>query len=153
MLTTTSAQKAEKEDNRALEYEESIEGIGTAPLTSFAIPLTVHKSAEPFLSVLPIPSPGDTKTQICAKLVALADVIVSGSCIALAAGYAPATDPDNDAVKAAISQMSPSELELWKYFVDRSTSLPEIDWTRDQESAPTSLKPLRVARRRAEALN
>jgi hypothetical protein len=77
--------------------------------------------------VLPIPSPGDTKAQICSKLVALADVIVSGGSIALATGYAATTDPDNDAVKAAISQMPPSELEPWKYFVDGSILLPEID--------------------------
>jgi hypothetical protein len=116
LLTATSAEKAEKDDNGAPEYEESIEakegmGIGTALLTSFAIP-TEHKSARPSLSVLPIPSPGDTTAQIHSKLVALAEVIVSGGSIALATGYAATTNPDNDAVKAAIRQMPPSELEL-----------------------------------------
>jgi hypothetical protein len=155
MSTATSAQKAEKGDNGAPEYEESMaakEGIETAPSTSFAIP-PEHKSAEPSLSILPIPSPGDTKAQIHSKLVALAKVIVSGGSIALATGYAATTDPDNDAVKAAISQMPPLELELWKHFVDGSSPLLEIDWTKDQEPAPTSLKSLEIARRRAEALN
>jgi hypothetical protein len=150
-----AAQKAKKDDKGATENEEftaATAGIGIALQTRFVIQ-PEHESAEPPLSVLSIPAIGDTKAQIHSKLASLAEVIVSGKSIALATGYAATTDSGDDAVTGAINQMLPWERELWEHFRSGSYPLPEIDWTKDQEPAPTSPKPLKIASRRAEALN
>jgi hypothetical protein len=49
--------------------------------------------------------------------------------------------------------MTPAEHKFWVYFQNSSIHLPEINWGNICEPAPTSPKSLKVARRRAEALN
>ena len=46
------------------------------------------------------------------------------------------------------------EREFWDaYSAGTCMPLPPINWAKDTESPPTSAKPLKAARRRAEALN
>jgi hypothetical protein len=56
-------------------------------------------------------------------------------------------------VEAAQAQMPLMEHEYWEAFLRGSIRLPDIDWSVDREDEPTSKKPLKTARRRAEALN
>ena len=49
--------------------------------------------------------------------------------------------------------MSPEERQVWDLYIEGKYPLPEIDWDSNRDTVPTSSKPLRIARRRAEALN
>jgi hypothetical protein len=55
--------------------------------------------------------------------------------------------------KAALAQMRPMERESWEAYLREAIQLPYIDWNVNQDLAPLSKKPLRTARRRAQALN
>jgi hypothetical protein len=45
------------------------------------------------------------------------------------------------------------EYEVWTTFKQRLWRLPEVDWNKNRLPPPTSSKSLKIARRRAEALN
>jgi hypothetical protein len=52
----------------------------------------------------------------------------------------------------AVAEMGPKELRAWTYYRQGKYTLPKFDWNASREPPPTSTKPLRIARRRAEAL-
>ncbi|OBT39655.1 hypothetical protein VE00_10681 [Pseudogymnoascus sp. WSF 3629] len=104
-------------------------------------------------SVLTIPHSTDTIHQLNSKLTAIVEVIVAGKSIALATAFSAAPVQERTAAKAAAAQMTPVEKDAWTAFTDGTCHLPEIDWDKNLAPAPTSLKSLKIARRRAEALN
>ena len=65
----------------------------------------------------------------------------------------PAPTQERDAEKRAGSQIRPQEQESWTTFQDGLWHLPEFAWDNNSLPPPTSAKPLKTARRRAEALN
>jgi hypothetical protein len=104
-------------------------------------------------SVLPIPHLSDNPNELLSKLAAIADVIRAGKSIAEATAYSAAPTQDKNAEKIAVSQMRRQEQEAWTTFKDELWYLPEFDWDSNSLPPPTSARPLKTARRRAEALN
>jgi hypothetical protein len=102
---------------------------------------------------LPIPEIGDSIDVLQRKLTALAGVVRRGQSIAVATSYAASTIQERDPVKIAVSEMPPLEFEAWDLYAEGKYSMPKIDWDNSRDPVPTSAKPLRTARRRAEALN
>jgi hypothetical protein len=49
--------------------------------------------------------------------------------------------------------MRPREHDSWKAYLKGSIQLPDMDWEGDQDLGPIAKKPLKMAGRRAEALN
>lgn len=86
-------------------------------------------------------------------MTALAEAVCRGQSAALVTNYAASTTQERDATNKAVAEMPPQELEAWTLYSQGKYPLPKIDWDANREPAPTSTKPLRIARRRAEALN
>ena len=107
-----------------------------------------HKS-----SVLAIPHLTDNIPQLSSKLAAIVEVILAGESIAVVTAFSAAPIQERTASKAAAAQMTPMEKDAWKAFTDGTCHLPEIDWDNSVAATPTSLKSLKIAHRRAEALN
>jgi hypothetical protein len=103
--------------------------------------------------VLPIPHLSDNPNELLSKLAAIADVIRAGKSIAKATAYSAAPTQDKNTEKIAVSQMRLQEQEAWTTFKGRLWYLPELDWDSNSLPPPTSARPLKTARRRAEALN
>jgi len=53
----------------------------------------------------------------------------------------------------AVKEMTPPEYEAWIVYTTGEYPLPQIDWTSEHAPVPTLKKSLRLAHRRAEALN
>jgi hypothetical protein len=104
-------------------------------------------------SVLSVPQVGDSENEVLSKLMAILDAVHSGRSIAEATAYSVAPIRCSDAEKIARSQMPPQEYKAWTTFNDGLWRLPELDWENNRLPPPTSTKPLKIARRRAEALN
>lgn len=106
-------------------------------------------------TILPIPRSEDTLPTLRSKLTAIAQVISSGHSIAVATGYAASTHQSPNALRKAVNEMHPLERFAWNAFEEGTIILPAMNWTTNLDPTPTPLspKPLRVARRRAEALN
>ena len=104
-------------------------------------------------SVLSVPQLGDSENEVLSKLMVILDVVHSGRSIAEATAYSVTPIQCSDAEKIARSQMPPREYEAWTTFNDGLWRLPELDWENNRLPPPTSTKPLKIARRRAEALN
>ena len=82
------------------------------------------------------------------------DTVSSDRSIADATNFqATAVPLGKNVVEAARAQMPLMEHEYWEAFLQRSVRLPDVDWSVDREDKPTSKKPFKRARRRAEALN
>ena len=103
--------------------------------------------------ILEIPRNQDTLIILYSKLTVIADVITAGKSIAVATGFSAAANQDHCAVEKALRQMGPWEHEMWTWFQTGSCTLPVMDWKSNIDLNPLSLKPLKIARRRAEALN
>ena len=116
-------------------------------------PETLASSIESDPNVLEIPRKEDSLTDFCSKLVAIADMVTEGHSVAVVTGYAAATNQEQRAVQAAVSQMPPREAAAWASFQQGSLILPDMNWKANIDSTPLSPKPLKLARRRAEALN
>lgn len=110
-------------------------------------------SAEAALVPIEVPTDNDSITTLSTKLAALAQVVTTGGSIAASTNYAACPTPQRDAVKTAISEMVPTELNFYKYYMQGKYSLPEMNWDENRGPVPTSPRPLRTSRRRAEALN
>lgn len=102
---------------------------------------------------LPIPEIGDSIALLNDKMVALGKVVDTRKSIAVVTEFAAVPVQRRDATKNAAKQMTPNELEWWQAYVENRFQLPKIDWSCDVGVAPIASKPLRLARRRAEALN
>jgi hypothetical protein len=113
------------------------------------------KVAEEILSTedcpdgLPIAKIGDSAALLYSKLTALAEAVVGGQSIALATKFAAVEMQERSATKNAVNQMSPVEHDWWQAYIQNRFQLPTINWSRDHDTVPTSVKPLRMARRRA----
>lgn len=130
--------------------EEEIKKV-TPPKTSTsfsAIPDTTQHQ-----SVLPIPQIGDSMNELLSKLTAIADIVRAGKSIAEATAFSATPIQNREAEEIALCQMRPQERDLWTTFNDGLWSLPEFDWENNKLPPPSSAKPLKTARRRAEALN
>jgi hypothetical protein len=103
--------------------------------------------------ILPIPQNGDSVAVFQQKLSALADAVSRGQSIAVVTNFAVSKTQERDCTEKAVADMSPQELEAWNYYAKGKYPLPKIDWDINRGTMPTSTKPLRVAHRRAEALN
>lgn len=102
---------------------------------------------------LPIPETGDSVALLCSELIPLERVIRDKKSIAVATKFAAVPLQQRDATKNAVKQMSSAESQCWQAYAEKRFQLPKIDWSCDVGIVPTSTRPLRVARRRAEALN
>lgn len=102
---------------------------------------------------LSIPQPGDSVAVMQQKLAELADAVRRGQSIATVTEYAASTVQERDPVRLAVSEMPPLELDSWAAYAEGKYRLPKLDWDESRLPAPTSRRPLRTARRRAEALN
>jgi hypothetical protein len=102
---------------------------------------------------LPIPQSGDSIAVLRQKMTALAEAVCRGQSVAFVTNYAASTTQQRDATSKAVAEMHIQELQAWTFYNQGKYPLPKIDWNANREPAPTSTKPLRIARRRAEALN
>jgi hypothetical protein len=102
---------------------------------------------------LPLPEPGDSLPVLHIKLQALATVVLGNESVAAATGYRAATKRERDPEAAARQEMPQVDLRLWDGWKEGRVALPSIDWSITPPSAPTSARPLRIANRRAVALN
>jgi hypothetical protein len=99
-------------------------------------------------SVLEIPYPTDTLSQLSSKLSSIVEVIVAGKSIAVATAFSAAPVQERTASKAAAAQMTPIEMDSWTAFTDGTCHLPEIDWDSCLSPAPTSFACAHVFRLR-----
>jgi hypothetical protein len=102
---------------------------------------------------LQIPAIGDSVALLQSKLIALGKAVQAGQSIAVATRFAAVPLQQRNATENAVKQMPPDELEWWQAYNDNRCQLPEINWVCDHDMIPISPRPLRTARRRAEALN
>ncbi|KAI4219880.1 MAG: hypothetical protein L6R40_008703 [Gallowayella cf. fulva] len=103
---------------------------------------------------VPLPHPTDTTPALEAKLTAILAAVTSGQSMAAATNYLATPNPNRDPVAKAVREMNAYEREFWDaYTTHKLAALPTIDWTTDISAEPTSTAPLKVAKRRAEALN
>ena len=102
---------------------------------------------------LPLPALGDSIDLLAPKLSALNRLIKDGQSIAIATGFAATPNHEKDGVKKAVSEMTPDELMCWQSYVENRCQLPVMDWATNVGVPPSSTKSLRLARKRAEALN
>ena len=102
---------------------------------------------------LQIPQSEDSIADIARKLTALADAVRHGQSISAATKYVASLTQKREPLDSAITEMTGPEYRAWSHFSAGKYPLPEIDWDSCRDSAPTSTKPLRIAHRRAEALN
>jgi hypothetical protein len=102
---------------------------------------------------LPIPYRGDSIAVLQRKMMALADAVRRGQSVAFVTNYAASTSQERDATRKAVAEMPIQELEAWTLYCQGKYPLPKVDWNASREPAPTSTRSLRIARRRAEALN
>jgi hypothetical protein len=102
---------------------------------------------------LPIPKMGDSAVLLNSKLTALVEAVLSGQSITLATKFAAVEFQERSATEKAINEMHPREHDWWQAYIGNRCQLPTINWSLDHDTIPTSPKSLRVARRRAEALN
>ena len=102
---------------------------------------------------LQIPQNGDSIADVARKLTALADVVRHGQSIAAATKYVASMTQKREPLDSAVTEMTEQEHEAWSLFTSGKYPLPEVDWDSCRNPAPTSTKPLRIAYRRAEALN
>lgn len=103
-----------------------------------------------------VPRKDDSLMVLSEKMTTLANVVKMGDSVARMTEYALAANCNNndpDAVRKAVTQMPPLEYMTWEAWEAGHVTLPEINWMADIEPSPTSPQGLRVARRRAEALN
>lgn len=105
------------------------------------------------LETLRVPLREDTLTALGAKLLSIADAIIAGQSLAVATGYSLAPSQEQCAVEKATSKMDRLEKYAWKLIELDSYTLPDIELATIVASSPLSPKLLRIARRRAEALN
>lgn len=102
---------------------------------------------------LAIPHRGDSIAVLQRKMTALAEAVRRGQSVALVTHYKASANPERDATRKAIVEMPIQELEAWTLYSQGKYPLPKVDWNASREPAPTSTRPLRIARRRAETLN
>ena len=102
---------------------------------------------------LPIPQSDDSVANVARKLTALADAVRRGQSIAAATKFAASMTQEREPMNIAVSEMTEQEYEAWTVYTTGKYPLPKVDWDTGCYPTPTSTKPLRVARRRAEALN
>lgn len=93
-----------------------------------------------------VPRQEDSVEVVISKLTAILDSVRAGRSIArITTGLAT--------LMTAMSQMPPQEYDAWTTFNNEDWRLPELDWDNNKSPPPTSSKSLKVASRRAEALN
>jgi hypothetical protein len=105
------------------------------------------------MDCLQIPQSDDSSTDIARKLTALTEAVRRGQSIAAVTNYAASMTQEREPMNIAVTEMTEQEYEAWSLYTAGKYPLPKIDWNSSRDPAPTSTKPLRIARRRAEALN
>jgi hypothetical protein len=105
------------------------------------------------MNCLAIPQSDDSSADVARKLTALAEAVRCGQSIAAVTNYAASMTQEREPMNIAVTQMTEQEYEAWSLYTAGKYPLPKIDWNSSHDPAPTSTKPLRIARRRAEALN
>lgn len=105
------------------------------------------------MDCLQIPQSDDSSADIARKLTALTEAVRRGQSIAAVTNYAASMTQEREPMNIAVTEMTEQEYEAWSLYIVGKYPLPKIDWNSSRDPAPTSTKPLRIARRRAEALN
>lgn len=105
-------------------------------------------------SPLQLPHPSDSPATLTAKLNAILAALASGQGLAAATGFLATPNSNRDHIAKACQDMHPEERMMWdEYTANPQLRLPAINWKTDIDAEPTSTKPLKTAKRRAEALN
>ncbi|PVH98615.1 hypothetical protein DM02DRAFT_502577, partial [Periconia macrospinosa] len=100
-----------------------------------------------------VPQKNDSIMILRQKMAALAEAVRCGRGMAAATNYAACPLQERDATKKAVAEMTPPERQAWDVYTQGRYPLPDVEWDTSREPPPTSTTPLRIARRRAEALN
>lgn len=103
--------------------------------------------------IMDIPRIGDNLITLSSKLIAISNVINTGQSVAIATAYSATPNQKPRSIQPEVDQMGPYEAKAWAGYHKGSITLPDINWETDIDSAPLSLRPLKIAGRRAEALN
>lgn len=103
--------------------------------------------------IIDIPRIGDSLIALCSKLTAIANVITAGHSVAVATAYSAVPNQRPRSIQTAVDQMGPHEAEQWAAYQKGSCNPPDMNWETDIDTTNLSPKPLKTARRRAEALN
>jgi hypothetical protein len=112
------------------------------------LPAAPSIDLQQYQPALSIPRHEDNVAEVIIKLTAIVDAVREGKSIA-----ENTTGSVGSPEMIAKSQMPPLEYEAWTTFKQGLWRLPDVDWQKNQLTPPTSSKPLKIARRRAEALN
>jgi len=105
------------------------------------------------MDCLQIPQNNDSSADVARKLTALTEAVHRGQSIAAVTNYAASMTQEREPMNIAVTEMTEQEYEAWSVYTAGKYPLPKIDWNSSHDPAPTSTKPLRIACRRAEALN
>jgi len=101
-----------------------------------------------------MPQLGESLDTLLRKLTALRQLCQSGDSIAAVTDYQGAAMKDRDAERKSMAEMPPDELRAYTAYRDGKLGpLPAMNWATDRGPTPASAKPLKTAKRRAEALN
>jgi hypothetical protein len=103
---------------------------------------------QPCEPVLSVPRQKDNTGEVINKLTAIVDAVRAGKSI-----VENKTNSAGSPEMIARSQMPRLEYEAWTTFKQGLWCLPEVDWNKNQLPPPISSKTLKIAFRRAEALN
>ncbi|KAF2096267.1 hypothetical protein NA57DRAFT_79034 [Rhizodiscina lignyota] len=105
------------------------------------------------MEYLQIPQADDSPTEVARKLSALAEAVRFGKSIAAVTNYVASLTRERQPTNIAAAEMAEQEHEAWSHYNAGKYPLPKLDWDLNCDPTPTSTRPLRIARRRAEALN
>ena len=101
-----------------------------------------------------LPHEYDSPKILTEKFSRIITVVSSGRSIAAATGFLATDKPCRDPFAKAKSEMTPTEFEFWdSYDKGQCAQLPVIQWESDFDPIPTAAKSLKIAQRRAKALN
>ena len=101
-----------------------------------------------------LPHQNDSPEILTEKFGRIIAVVSSGRSIAAATGFVATDKPCHDPVAKAKSEMTSTEFACWvAYNKGQCAQLPAIQWESDFDPIPTAAKGLKIAQRRAKALN
>ena len=130
----------------------------TASSTAHTLP-SPPNSIPSLNALLPLPTLEDSLETFQNTISTLAHLCYNGQNIAAATGYKACPVQERDNEKKVTQEMTPAEHTAYTAWKNGTmSSLPPMDWDKDKAVPPTgdtsnSAKSLKVAKKRAEALN
>ncbi|KAL3420695.1 hypothetical protein PVAG01_07140 [Phlyctema vagabunda] len=133
--------------------EEQYESVGGPIAQKARIGNALKAVSQTRLAALSVPQEEDCVVDVISKLTAIVDTVRGARSIAGLTTDSITRDHVRNPEMIAQSQMRPDEYDSWTTFNDGLWHLPELDWEANQLPPSKSPKSLKLARRRAEALN